>query len=206
MVLTKETDEQEEVPTNESNISLAPTEQTLVAPATEAAPSDVSIDHESLVNQAFSKYINGDEFKQVLTEKVDDAVKTHISSSTPSLAEAPASIPSPPPTKPDTTPVCPATLPRFLTFALYCNGCKGDIVGEHSHCETCDNGDFDLCNSCVEKGIHCKDERHWMIKRVFKDGQISSSSTMSYTAPSPRTEKKEGPTLVCNNCHTGLST
>lgn len=196
----------EPVPTNESNISLVPSENTIVnsiAPASEAPVPEPSVFDENLVNDAIDRYVNGVRFQQVLNEKVEDVVKKHSTPSTPSVAESMAATIIAPPPAPKTEPKparCPM-MPRFMTFALYCNQCNGDIHGEHSHCEQCDLGDFDLCNACVEKGAHCKDEGHWMIKRVFKNGEITSSSTTSYSSPAPRTEKKEGPQLTCNNCH-----
>ncbi|RDA89964.1 hypothetical protein CP533_6672, partial [Ophiocordyceps camponoti-saundersi (nom. inval.)] len=62
-------------------------------------------------------------------------------------------------------------------FAVCCNGCDAAIPNAHYHCSTCDDGDFDLCQICVDHGITCYSNEHWLIKRVFKDGQLVNSTT-----------------------------
>ncbi|KAK7750914.1 hypothetical protein SLS62_007177 [Diatrype stigma] len=62
-------------------------------------------------------------------------------------------------------------------FTVCCNSCDQAIPDAHFHCSTCDDGDFDLCQDCVSRGITCYDESHWLIKRTIKDGQISNSAT-----------------------------
>ncbi|KAI0179173.1 hypothetical protein GGR52DRAFT_535183 [Hypoxylon sp. FL1284] len=62
-------------------------------------------------------------------------------------------------------------------FTVCCNSCDQAIPDAHFHCSTCDDGDFDLCQGCVNQGITCYDDSHWMIKRHVKDGQITNSTT-----------------------------
>jgi next-to-BRCA1 protein 1 len=72
------------------------------------------------------------------------------------------------------SPICPAT---GAMFAVCCNSCEQNIPAAHYHCSTCDDGDFDLCQSCVERGITCYSEDHWLIKRIMNNGQIVNSTT-----------------------------
>jgi next-to-BRCA1 protein 1 len=72
------------------------------------------------------------------------------------------------------SPVCPAT---GAAFAVCCNSCEQNIPDAHYHCSTCDDGDFDLCQSCVDRGITCYSDDHWLIKRIMNNGQIVNSTT-----------------------------
>ncbi|KAM0333417.1 hypothetical protein ACHAQA_002078 [Verticillium albo-atrum] len=80
---------------------------------------------------------------------------------------------------------CPARLFPTLNFAVCCNSCDKTIPDSHYHCSTCDDGDFDLCQSCVDQGITCYSDGHWLIKRVLQDGQIVTSTTETI-APKPK--------------------
>jgi len=63
-------------------------------------------------------------------------------------------------------------------YAIYCNACDDAISdAHHFHCGECDNGDFDLCQKCVDKGVHCETEDHWLIKRIVSDGKVINSTT-----------------------------
>ncbi|KAI1459248.1 hypothetical protein F4805DRAFT_90723 [Annulohypoxylon moriforme] len=62
-------------------------------------------------------------------------------------------------------------------FTVCCNSCDRAVPDAHFHCSTCDDGDFDLCQECVNQGITCYGDGHWLIKRTIKDGQINYSST-----------------------------
>ncbi|KAM7223378.1 next to BRCA1 gene 1 protein [Rhypophila decipiens] len=68
------------------------------------------------------------------------------------------------------------TGPR-TNFAVCCNSCDRTIPDAHYHCSTCDDGDFDLCQECVDQGITCYGANHWLIKRVVKNGVITNSTT-----------------------------
>lgn len=70
-------------------------------------------------------------------------------------------------------------------FTVCCNSCDQAVPDAHFHCSTCDDGDFDLCQDCVNQGITCYDESHWLIKRTIKDGQISNSTTHIAPKKSP---------------------
>ena len=81
-------------------------------------------------------------------------------------------------------PVCPAT----GAFAVFCNSCDKTIPAAHYHCSTCDDGDFDLCQDCVNQGISCYNPGHWLIKRSRNNGEIVYSVT-ERIAPKPKTSK-----------------
>lgn len=74
--------------------------------------------------------------------------------------------------------------PMISAFSVYCNECSQPIPDEHYHCSTCDEGDFDLCQSCVDDGHLCGGDDHWMIKRFVKNGQVINSTTETI-APKP---------------------
>ncbi|KJZ79659.1 hypothetical protein HIM_01128 [Hirsutella minnesotensis 3608] len=84
-------------------------------------------------------------------------------------------------------PACPAT---GCGFAVCCNHCEKNIPGAHYHCSTCDDGDFDLCQSCVDQNITCYSNDHWLIKRTMKNGQIINSTTETI-APKPKPKSKD---------------
>ena len=62
-------------------------------------------------------------------------------------------------------------------FCIDCNNCGKSIPNEHYHCSICDTGDFDLCQGCVDRGITCDDDEHWLIKRSIKGGMVIPSTT-----------------------------
>ncbi|KAI5926950.1 hypothetical protein F4810DRAFT_699245 [Camillea tinctor] len=68
-----------------------------------------------------------------------------------------------------------ATIKR--PFTVCCNSCDRAVPNAHFHCSICDDGDFDLCEDCVKRGITCYGEDHWLIKRVMSHGQMMCSTT-----------------------------
>ena len=62
-------------------------------------------------------------------------------------------------------------------FCIDCNHCGKSIPNEHYHCSICDAGDFDLCQSCVDRGVTCDGDEHWLIKRSIKGGMVIPSVT-----------------------------
>jgi next to BRCA1 gene 1 protein len=100
-------------------------------------------------------------------------------------------------------------------FSVYCNHCNDAIPDEHYHCSTCDDGDFDLCQACVDDGVLCGGDGHWMIKRFVKNGKVINSTTETI-APKPKVpsfseskttlvpeETKIIATRTCNSCIQG---
>ncbi|KAI0386676.1 hypothetical protein F5Y04DRAFT_69576 [Hypomontagnella monticulosa] len=93
--------------------------------------------------------------------------------------------------------VCPAFPKR--PFTVCCNSCDRPVPDSHFHCSTCDDGDFDLCQDCVNQGITCYGEGHWLIKRTIKDGQVNYSTT--HVAPKSsriQTKKETSPSPSVN--------
>ncbi len=62
-------------------------------------------------------------------------------------------------------------------FCIDCNNCGKSIPDEHYHCGVCDDGDFDLCSSCIAADVTCDGEGHWLIKRRIQNGVLVSSVT-----------------------------
>ncbi|KAK6209302.1 hypothetical protein LQW54_006407 [Pestalotiopsis sp. IQ-011] len=74
---------------------------------------------------------------------------------------------------------CPAFSSSLLRrpFTVCCNSCDRVVPDAHFHCSTCDDGDFDLCQDCVNQGISCYNDQHWLIKRTIQNDQITYSTT-----------------------------
>ena len=89
----------------------------------------------------------------------------------------PPITPAHPPRVPAPTPHCAAVPALNSSFAVCCNNCKKTIPGSHYHCSTCDDGDFDLCQPCVDRGTTCYSNAHWLIKRSIVNGQVVNSTT-----------------------------
>lgn len=62
-------------------------------------------------------------------------------------------------------------------FTVCCNSCDRAVPEAHFHCSICDDGDFDLCPECVNRGVSCYGDGHWLIKRTIVNGDIKCSST-----------------------------
>jgi next-to-BRCA1 protein 1 len=110
--------------------------------------------------------------------------------------------------------------PTHSYFSVYCNNCKHTIPDEHYHCSTCDDGDFDLCQACLDGGVLCNGENHWLIKRFVRNGKVTNSTTETI-APKPAAaeskttlvpteeeeeeeeEQDEVATRTCNSCIQG---
>ncbi|KAI9881560.1 MAG: hypothetical protein M1830_000124 [Pleopsidium flavum] len=103
------------------------------------------------------------------------------------------------------------------SYSVFCNECDHAIPGAHYHCSICDDGDFDLCQSCVDSGVLCGGEGHWLIKRVVRNGKVINSTTETIAPKSVKVEdEKEVPgafssdikeddrvdfeTRTCNSC------
>ncbi|KAK4121410.1 hypothetical protein N657DRAFT_128434 [Parathielavia appendiculata] len=91
---------------------------------------------------------------------------------------------------PSDVPSCIAACPAMrASYAVCCNSCDRTIPDAHYHCSTCDDGDFDLCQDCVDRGVTCKGPSHWLIKRFVKNGVIINSTT-ERLAPKPKPKPK----------------
>jgi next to BRCA1 gene 1 protein len=74
-------------------------------------------------------------------------------------------------------------------FCIDCNNCGKSIPDEHYHCGICDEGDFDLCSSCIAADVTCDGEGHWLIKRRIQNGLLVNSVTETI-APKKWQEEK----------------
>jgi next to BRCA1 gene 1 protein len=113
------------------------------------------------------------------------------------------------------------TLPSFHdfstgSFSIDCNYCSKSIPNEHYHCSICEKGDFDLCQACVDAGVTCDGEDHWLIKRFIRNGAVIPSVTET-CAPrkqaqaeqkteTPVTKIPEEGERTCNACINRKST
>ncbi len=63
-----------------------------------------------------------------------------------------------------------------LRYLVYCDECDRHATDSHYHCNICDKGDFDLCQTCFEEmAIRCRaPESHHLTKRGIRDGRIVS--------------------------------
>lgn len=166
------------------------------ATATEATPA-VNID--AAVALAVSNHFESPKF----TERLHETVRTEIVKVAPPPRPAPAT-PAPVPvqalTVDYTTGKLPAMTSGHLGFVIYCNNCDAGVIGEHSHCKTCDRGDFDLCKKCTDKGIHCNDRSHKLFMRELVDGCVRELEARLEPKPEPKVE----PMHICNGCGHGM--
>ena len=100
-----------------------------------------------------------------------------------SRAPSAISIPSP-----STASACKTGVSR-TNYAVCCNRCDEIILGAHFHCSTCDDGDYDLCQQCVDQGKVCNNSEHWLIKRCVENGVIVNSTT-ERIAPKPKAKPR----------------
>lgn len=105
------------------------------------------------------------------------------------------------------------TLPSFHdfsngTFSIDCNHCSKSIPNEHYHCGICEKGDFDLCQACVDSGLTCDGDDHWLIKRFIRNGAVIPSVTETCAPRKANQEKMDTPMSpahedgerTCNSC------
>jgi hypothetical protein len=105
------------------------------------------------------------------------------------------------------------TLPSFHdfsagTFSIDCNYCGQSIPNTHFHCSICEKGDFDLCQACLEAGVTCDGDDHWLIKRFIRNGVVIPSVTETCAPRLVKQEKMDTPVSptqedgerTCNSC------
>ncbi|KAF2194972.1 hypothetical protein K469DRAFT_722361 [Zopfia rhizophila CBS 207.26] len=103
------------------------------------------------------------------------------------------------------------------SWVVFCNNCNQPMENDHFHCSICDDGDYDLCQSCVDSGVHCFSADHFLVRRFVKNGCVVSSTT-ERISPKPKVETEqempgaftdekqpvayeaEEPTRTCNCC------
>ena len=67
---------------------------------------------------------------------------------------------------------------RRIPFAVSCNFCGGFATDHSFKCSLCDSGDFDLCASCFDKGLHCYDLGHRLREDI-----CTRSTDVYYSSP-----------------------
>ena len=65
---------------------------------------------------------------------------------------------------------------QIAYFCPGCDECGGLARDINYHCNVCDEGDFDLCSTCVSQGVHCFVPQHRLVKRVFRNGRFVDES------------------------------
>lgn len=78
------------------------------------------------------------------------------------------------------------------SLVIDCNACRENIKPQtvHYHCGVCEEGDYDLCSACLEKGVLC-DPEHWLIKReLSKTKRFKFHSCVSRVGRSCKTCEK----------------
>ncbi|KAL4924683.1 uncharacterized protein BDV17DRAFT_284506 [Aspergillus undulatus] len=75
-------------------------------------------------------------------------------------------------------------------FCIDCNHCGRPIPNEHYHCNTCADGDYDLCPQCIDSGVNCLGEDHWLVRRFVKDGIITNSTTKTLASHKIQTQEE----------------
>ncbi|KIX06866.1 uncharacterized protein Z518_04842 [Rhinocladiella mackenziei CBS 650.93] len=63
------------------------------------------------------------------------------------------------------------------SYSIDCNHCGKSVPNEHYHCGICENGDFDLCQECIDSGVTCDGDEHWLLKRTIRNGVVIPSTT-----------------------------
>lgn len=77
------------------------------------------------------------------------------------------------------------------SYSVFCNECDHAIPDAHYHCSICDDGDFDLCQSCVDSGVLCGGEGHWLIKRIVENGKVINSTTETIAPKATKVENEK---------------
>ena len=80
----------------------------------------------------------------------------------------------------------------LASFTVQCNNCNDNISNTHWHCSICENGDYDLCPNCIDFGVHCEIDNHFLIKRTIECGRVINSTmeTAARKVMSPAPEKE----------------
>ena len=111
------------------------------------------------------------------------------------------------------------TLPSMSDFpstsyTIDCNHCGSSVPNEHYHCGICEGGDYDLCKGCIDAGVTCDGNEHWLLKRTIRNGTVVPSTTetlapkkMSEAATAVQEELvtpirggQDSDDLTCNSC------
>lgn len=154
---------------------------------------ETAISHEQIIAPVDSATQRYSYLETVLSPPLPPRSTNAATTST--ISEAPSSVSEKPITgnasetslssnEPKPIPVEPAFVdvpksPKFYSspFSIECNYCGRCVLNEHYHCSICDDGDYDLCVMCIQAGVYCLGQDHWMIKRCVQDGKVVNSTT-----------------------------
>lgn len=53
---------------------------------------------------------------------------------------------------------------EYTAQMIMCSNCGKLPLQLYHHCDICDGGDFDLCQGCVDKHIHCYVQSHQLVQ------------------------------------------
>ena len=162
--------------TTQLNIPPAPPSASSVPTTVDATQLD------DAVAKAVTSYCSSSEFTSQLRHTVREEVEKQ-------QPEQPADDKTVPEPEPAPKPSTGADHPLGCV-AIYCNKCDCAINGPHYHCDECDDGDYDLCEACTSKGVHCYDGSHWLSHREIVAGKFVVRE------PSPKPSNHR----ICNCC------
>ncbi|KAF4125663.1 next to BRCA1 1 protein [Geosmithia morbida] len=174
----------EEAMTTSSDENATPSQVTQTPPFHRDLParraSLVSKTYESSVLAEAARIAEASNLREELHARLANMGDPSLDTETPDT-RAPAPAPAPAPAVTTTAVAADAVAASAdepsANFAICCNLCRMTTTDVHYHCSTCEDGDFDLCQACVDKGRSCSDSQHWLIKRNKVDGQIVTSTT-----------------------------
>lgn len=100
------------------------------------------------------------------------------------------------------------------SYSIDCNNCGNTVPNEHYHCGICESGDFDLCKPCIDSGVTCHGDEHWLLKRTIFNGVVvpsttetlapkklfKAASTLSDNLVTPISPEQDDAELTCNSC------
>ncbi|KAK0651541.1 hypothetical protein B0T16DRAFT_322684 [Cercophora newfieldiana] len=179
---------EEEVATPQSAHAAEPTTTPVVSPSSSTVPQEptpaVAATPERSEAQLRLESM-GNTLEAIQASIMAAAASNKAAQSMCGTSRAPSAVSQPPPPVAST---CKAFTPR-TNYAVCCNQCDEIIVGAHFHCSTCDDGDYDLCQKCVNQGHVCNNSEHWMIKRCVENGIIVNSTT-ERIAPKPKAKPR----------------
>ena len=74
---------------------------------------------------------------------------------------------------------------------IVCYICLNETIN-FFHCRTCSDGDYDICDSCIGKGKHCKDGKHFLAEMSHvKQSNTDESTGRYHSVVTPEGERKE---------------
>lgn len=175
-----------------ANVNIVPSASTSTAPCetpTIAHPAQI----DEAVAKAVNSYCSSTEFTSQLRDTVREEVEKTQQSETNDLISLEKSSEVSLESKPALEGLMETfrNVPVTCAYAIYCNSCNGTIHGLHYHCEECDGGDYDLCDNCTDRGIHCYERMHMLTRRDLANGKPVVVQNGSRFATNSR---------ICNCC------